>query len=79
MLNAVSPETIIEKQNLIPQLNGFRYEICRREFKNKNNLENHDKRYYMIKRTSQYKCKIFDEKLEKKIKIKHCIDKKHIT
>jgi hypothetical protein len=76
---AVSPNKIIKKQNVIPPLNNFRCEICRREFKNENNLENHDKRYHIIKGTNLYKCENCDEKLENKNKLKHHINKEHIT
>ena len=31
---AVPPEVIIEEEKIIKQVNGFRCEICRREFKN---------------------------------------------
>ena len=50
--HAVSQDMIIKKQNVIPPLSGFRCEICRREFNNENNLENHDKRYHINKGTS---------------------------
>ena len=60
---AVPPKVIVEEK-IIKQVNGFRCEICRREFKNLNNLDNHDKRCHIIKGTSLYKWENCEEKLE---------------
>ena len=76
---ALAPKIVIEKETISKHLIKFKCEICRREFKNGNNLENHDKRYHILKGTNIYKCDNCNEKMKNRNVLKQHINKEHIT
>jgi hypothetical protein len=59
--------------------NIFNCDICNKEFKSKSNLQNHDKKYHMVKGRNIYKCDNCNEKLDDKPKLKYHIMKEHIA
>ena len=59
--------------------NIFNCDICNKEFKSKSNLQNHDKKYHMVKGRNIYKCDNCNEKLDDKLKLKYHITKEHIA
>ena len=77
--NAVKSEALIEEKTLLNQLNEFRCEISRKEFKIINNLENNDKMYQILKGSIIYKCDNCDEKMENRNILKQHIKKEHIN
>ena len=54
-------------------------DICIKEFKSSSNLQNHDRKYHMVKGEKIYNCDNCNEKLDDKINLKYHIMKEHIA
>ena len=72
-------ETEILDTNTKKEGNIFNCDICIKEFKSNSNLQNHVRKYHMVKGKNIYECDNCNEKLDDKLKLKYHITKEHIA